>query len=197
MEDPSPITSGLLEFLGEPPASGSAPNATTLIRQAEVAQDWLFQVYLGAWLDLIGGLVEAGYPLAGAFRPSLRALSRLSERLTPDLALTEQVMLLQSVQHHLRSTLKLMGLYPEERGLQWGIWARDVPMAIAYGFDDTEFLDALICKDIAPCVMYAALLVSEIVTDEGVAEEIECKMFEAMPRSLVELLRSVPAAPEA
>lgn len=177
--------------------AGPAINPATLMCQAQVAQDWLFQVYLGAWLDLIGGLVDAGYPLAGAFRPSLRAIGRLTEQLTPDLPVAEQVMLLASVQHHLRSTLRLMGLYPEERGLQWGIWARDVPMAIAYGFDETDFLDALICKDVAPCVMYAALLVSEVVTDTGVAEEIEATMFGELPRSLIELLRSVPAAPEA
>jgi len=197
MEDPSPLTSGLLEILGEPPMAGLAPNPTTLIRQAEVAQDWLFQVYLGSWLQLVGGLVEAGYPLAKSFRGPLRAIGRLTDRLVPDLDLAEQVVLLQSVQHHLRSTLRLMGLYPEERGLQWGIWARDVPMAIAYGFDETEFLDALICKDVAPCVMYAALLVSEVVTDDGVAEEIVESMFGEMPRSLVELIRGVRAAPEA
>ena len=177
--------------------AGLAPNPTTLIRQAEVAQDWLFQVYLGSWLQLVGGLVEAGYPLAKSFRGPLRAIGRLTDRLVPDLDLAEQVVLLQSVQHHLRSTLRLMGLYPEERGLQWGIWARDVPMAIAYGFDETEFLDALICKDVAPCVMYAALLVSEVVTDDGVAEEIVESMFGEMPRSLVELIRGVRAAPEA
>jgi hypothetical protein len=197
MEDPSPLTNGLLEFLGEPPVLDAHANPTTLIQQAQVAEAWLFKVYLGSWLELIGGLVGAGYPLATAFQPSLRAISRLAERLVPGLPVTNQVVLLQSVQTYLRSTLKLMHLYPEERGLQWGIWARDVPMAIAWGFDETDYLDALICKDIAPCVMYAALLVSEVVTDDGVAEEISEKMFGELPRSLVELLRAVPAAPEA
>ena len=197
MEDPSPLTNNLLEFLGEPPVTGSAPNATTLMRQAEAAEKWLYKIYLGSWLTLIGSLVDAEYPLALSFRVQLRALSRLEEQLDPLSPPVNQVVLLQSVQTHLRSTLKRMNLYPEERGLQWGIWARDVPMAVASGFDETEFLDAHICKDIAPCVMYAALLVSEVVTDDGVAEEIEATMFGELPRSLIELLRGVPSAPEA
>ncbi len=197
MEDTSPLTNSLLEFLGEPPVLGPDTNPTTLMRQAEEAQRWLYKIYLGSWLELVGSVVEAGYPLARSHQSSLRAISRLEEQLDPLSHASHQVVFLHSVQTYLRSALKHMDIYPEERGLQWGIWARDVPMAIAHGFDETDFLDALICKDIAPCVMYAALLVSEVVTDEGTAEEIAETMFEELPRLLIELLRAVPAAPEA
>src|SRR5882672_6165728 len=184
----SPLTNNLLELLGEPPHPGSPVNPTTLLAQARAAEQWLLTSYLGPWLTLIGGLVDCEYPLGGAFRVPLRAIGRLQEQLDPLSPVDEQVLLLVSIQSYLKSTLKMMGGSIEHRDMQWGLWARDVPMAIAYGFDETEFLDTLICCDIAQCCMYAAFLVSQVVTDDGVAEEIEGEMFGEKPRRLIELL---------
>jgi hypothetical protein len=193
----SPLINNLLDYLGEEPIVGSDPNMTTLLRHGQAAQEWLLTQYLGSWLELVGGLVGCGYPLALAHRPMMHALSRLGEKLNPALSVTDQVFFLGSVHDHLQSILRRMNGFPDERSMQWGIWARDVPMAIVYGFSETSFLNPLICEGIVPCCMYAALLVSQVVTDDGVAEEIEDKMFEAKPRALAELLRELPAAPEA
>jgi len=193
----SPLTNNLLDFLGEEPVFGTDPNPAKLLQQGQVAQAWLLETYLAAWLELIGGLVDCEYPIALAFRPSLRAIARLAELIDPGLSLPEQIEQLTSMQTYLKSTLKMMNTVPREREFQWGIWARDVPMSIAYGFEEVEFLDPLVCRDIAPVCMYAAFLVSLVVTDSGVAEEISSKMFGELPRQLVELLRSLPAVPEA
>jgi hypothetical protein len=193
--DSSPLTNHLLEFLGEPPMPGSVANPTTLLRQGQAAQEWLLSHYLTSWLELIGGLVEAGYPKATAFRSQLRANARLAEYIDADNS--NQVFCLESIRASLQSTLRMMGGYPSERDMQWGVWARDVPMSIAYAFDESEFMDAVVCESIAPCCMYAAFLVSHVVEDAGVAEEIASAMFEQKPRALVEILRSLPTAPEA
>lgn len=187
----------LLDYLDEPLTTGSDPNPTTLLRQGQVAQEWLLQTYLDTWLVLIGGLVECGYPLAQGFRPALRAIARMTEQLDCDLPAAQQLFRLHNIETHLRSTIKRMCADVAHRDLQWGIWSRDVPSAIAYGFDEVDFLDPLVCRAIAQCTMYAAFLVSQVVTDEGVAEEIEAEMFGVMPRRLIELLSATPSAPEA
>ncbi len=196
METPSPLINGLLDYLGEEPMLGS-PNMTTLLRQGQVAQEWLVTNYLASWLELIGGLVDCEYPLAKRFRVQYRALARLTQYLDPRDAESNQIVELRSVEANLQSTLRVMAGHPSERGMQWGIWARDVPMSIAHAFSDTAFLNPLICEGIAPCCMYAAFLVSQVVTDDGVAEEIAEKMFEEKPRALIEIMRSLPTAPEA
>lgn len=197
MDTPSPIINGLLDYLGEEPALGSDPNMTTLLRQGQAAQEWLLSNYLAAWLELIGGIVDCDYPLAKARRVQLRALSRLSEYLDANQPESQLIVELHNTEAMLQSTLRNMGGFPAERDMQWGIWARDVPMSIAYAFNDTTFLNPVICEGIAPCCMYAAFLVSQVVTDDGVAEEIADKMFEEKPRALIEIMRSIPDSPEA
>lgn len=193
----SPIINSLLDFLGENPVLGSDPNMTTLLRQGQIAQGWLVSNYLAAWLELIGGTIDCDYPLANAHRVQLRALSRMAEQISADSSDSQQIFGLHGIESMLKSTLRNMGGYPDERDLQWGIWARDVPMSIAYAFSETTFLNPLICEGIAPCCMYAAFLVSQVVTDDGVADEIAEKMFEQKPRALIEIMRSVPDSPEA
>lgn len=198
MHTHSPLEYHLLEYLGEDPFAVQNPkNPTTLLRHGQIAQEWLIKAYLGAWLELIGGLVDASYPLALRYRAQFRALARLGERLDPSLPPAEQVSFLMGAQHHLQSTLRSMAECPSERDMQWGLWGRDIPVAIAFGFTDTEILSPLVCESIGQCCMYAALLVSQVVTDDGVAEEIVGQMFEAKPRALLELLKTIPDAPEA
>ncbi len=197
MENTSPIIDHLLDYLEEPLVVGSGANMTTVLRQALAAQEWLLTQYLGSWLELVGGVVDCEYPHAMRFRAQLRAIGRLAERVSAATPNQEQVVLLESIQSCLKTTLRSMNIVPRDRDLQWGIWARDIPMAIATAFGETGFLDPLICEGIAPCCMYAALLVSQVVTDDGVAEEIADKMFEEKPRALVELMRGLPVAPEA
>ncbi len=167
---------------------------TTLLRQGQVAQEWLLTNYLTAWLELVGGTVDCDYPLAKAYRVQLRALARMAEHLSASDPGSQQIVELHHIEAMLQSTLRSMGGYPAERDMQWGIWARDVPLSVAYGFGETEFLDPTICHGIAPCCMYAAFLVSQVVTDAGVAEEIAQKMFEEKPRALVEIMRSLPVS---
>ncbi len=198
MDTASPLEYHLLDYLGEDPfAPTKDKNFTTLLRHGQVAQEWLIKAYLGAWLELVGGLVDCEYPLAMRHRVQLRAISRLAEQLDPGLTPAEQVSFLVSVQTYLQSVLRRMAVCPSDRDMQWGIWGKDVPTAIAYGFGDTGILSPLVCESIAQCTMYAALCVSQCVTDDGVAEEIITQMFEAKPRALLELLRAVPDAPEA
>lgn len=198
MQTQSPLEYHLLEYLGEDPFTAQDPkNLTTLLRHGQIAQEWLIREYLGAWLELIGGLVDASYPLALRNRVRFRALARLAEQLDPALPPAEQVSFLHSTQTHLQSTLRSMSICPSERDMQWGLWSRDIPVAIAFGFTETEILSPLVCEGVGQVCMYAALLVSQVVTDDGVAEEIVGRMFESKPRALLELLRGVPDAPEA
>jgi len=198
MQTQSPLEYHLLDYLGEDAFVVKDPkNLTTLLRHGQIAQEWLLKAYLGAWLELVGGLVDCEYPRALRNRVQLRALSRLGEQLDPSLSPTEQLSFLQSVLTHLQSTLRHMSVCPSSRDMQWGIWGKDVPMAIAYGCVDAQVVSPLISESIADCCMYAALLVSHCVTDYGVAEEIVTRMFEAKPRALLELLQAVPDAPEA
>ncbi len=198
MQTHSPLEYHLLEYLGEDPfVVQDQKNLTTLLRQGQVAQAWAVQEYLGAWLELVGGMVEASYPLALRHRVRFRAISRLGEQLDPARPPAEQVSFLMSVQTYLQSLLRTISICPAARDMQWGIWGRDVPMAVAYGFSDTTILEPLVCESVSQCCMYAALLVSQCVTDDGVAEEIVTKMFEEKPRALLELLQAVPDAPEA
>lgn len=197
METNSPLINELLEFLGESPTKGSDPNMTTLLRQGQAAQQWLLTHYLPSWLELIGSLVDCEYPQARAHRVQLRALSRMSEHLDAKNADANQIMMLHSIETLLQSTLRTMNRAPAERDLQWGLWGRDVPLSIVHGFRETDFMNPMLCEGIAPCCMYAAFLVSQVVTDHGVADEIASKMFEQKPRQLIEIMREIPAAPEA
>jgi len=198
MDTSSPLEYHLLDYLGEDPFVVKDPkNLTTLLRHGQIAQEWLVKEYLGAWLELVGGVVEASYPLALRHRVLLRSLARYAEHLDPSLPTVEQVSFLTSLQLGIQGALRLMSVCPSERDMQWGLWGRDVPMAIAYGCTDSEVVSPIVCEAVSQCCMYAALLVSQCVTDDGVAEEIVSRMFEAKPRTLLELLRATPDAPEA
>lgn len=192
----SALTNNLLDFLGEPPVDAET-NLTTVLRHGVVAQEWLLKTYLKDWLVLLGATVDAEYDLAKAHRVTIRALARFSERIDPALTPLEQIQFLNSIETHLKSLLRHISGYPQERDLQWGIWSRDVPMHIAYGFSEAQILDPVICECIAPVCMLLAFLVSQIVSDSGVAEEIEETMFGKLPRQLLELIRQLPEAPEA
>lgn len=171
-------------------------NPTTLLRQATVAQEWLLTKYLSTWLEVVGSLVECDYPLAKSNAINLRAVAGLREHLDPAADHATLSFLLASVDRNLRH-LALYTKLPQDRAMQWGIWARDVPMSIAHALTEQPFLDGAICKEIASCCMYAAFVVSQIVTDSGVADELEMRLFEEMPMELLGLLSAVPAAPEA
>jgi len=197
MDTSSPVINHLLDFLGESPLQAPDPNPTTLLRHGQVAQEWMLKCYLHSWLELIESLVQCDYPEARAHRLMFRAVAGLREDIDPAFDPQRQSVFLHSVTTHLQSTARAVGGYPDERSLQWGIWARDIPLSVVYGFEETSFMDSSTCQDIAPPCMYAAFLVSQVVTDEGAAEEIEETMFEVLPRALVTLLRSLPDAPEA
>lgn len=197
MDSPSPIIDNILDYLGEPPAGGSGANMTTLLRQGQAAQEWLLTHYLPSWLELIGGLVDCDYPLARAHRVQLRALGNQADCIAACASEAEQVVLLYGVESLLRSNLRHMHVSPRERDLQWGLWARDVPMSIAHAFTESEFMNPLICEGIAPVCMLSAFLVSQVVTDDGVAETISHKMFEEKPRALIDIVRGIPSSPEA
>ncbi len=196
MKTSSALVNGLLDYLGEEPSLAPDRNMATLHHQGQRAQWWLVSNYLASWLALIGDLTDREYPVAKRFRVQLRALARLSTYLDPSDPESNQITELRSIEANLQSTLRVMAGYPSERDMQWGIWARDVPMSIAHALAETEFLDPLICEGIAPCCMYAAFLVSRVV-DDGAAKEISSRMFEEKPRELIELMDSVPVSPEA
>jgi hypothetical protein len=192
----TPLADHLLDYLGEGPSSPVAHNLTTVMRQGQAAQEWLLVEYLGAWLDLISGLVTAEYPLAVKYAGAIRAIGRLKHQLSAELDVSEQVFFLKGLEDSIKGVARFTGV-ATERSMQWGIWGKDIPASIGYGFSETDVLSPLICEGIAPVCMYAAFLVSQVVTDEGVAEEVADKMFETMPRQLLELLRGIPSAPEA
>lgn len=194
----SPLTEHLHEYLHEEPSAAPAANLATVLKQGERAQDFLWEKYLGAWLDVIGGLPQAGYSRANrkGFAQRLERLGKTAAELREERTKTEAVFFLESLRFLLSGACAEVNR-ADERSMQWGLWARDVPMSIAYGFSESAVLDPLICEGIAPCCMYAAYLTSMIVEDEGVAEEIEYRFFEQLPRELLTLVRETPAAPEA
>jgi len=192
----TPLTDHLLEYLCEEYHLTVAYSLTTLMHEGQVAQEWLLTKYLAAWLNLIGGCVDAGYPLALRHGRALRAIQKLELQIDAARDVSDQVFFLRGVEDSIKGVARFCGV-PDERSMQWGVWGRDVPIAMAYGFSETEVLSPLICEGIAPCCMYAAFLVSLVVTDEGTAEEIADRMFEVMPRELLDLLQRLPAAPEA
>lgn len=196
METKSPIENGLLDYLGEGLAMGPRLNPTTLLRHGQIAQEWLLSSYLGAWLELIGGLVDCDYPLARAHAVQFRALARLGKEIDPGLCGNDQVFFLGSLESLLKFSCKSAGT-PHTRAMQWGVDARDVAMAVVDGFIDSKILNPVICEAAVPCAMYAAFLVSQVVTDAGVAEEIAVKMFEELPRGILDTIRRVPESPEA
>lgn len=196
MESSSPLANHLLDYLGEGPIIGRYANCTTVLRQGQLAQDWLLTTYLGAWLELLRGLVECRYPLAEARPVAFLAVSRLQQQLDPGLSATDQIFFLENTQTHIKLLAKNTGV-ASERSMQWGVWGRDIPIAIATGFIESDILNPVICEGIAPCCMYAAFVASQVVTDDGVAEEIGAKMFEEMPRALLDIIQRTPAAPEA
>ena len=196
----SPIINNLLDSLGEEPLAGEEVNATTLLKQAEVAVSWLLQDYLFSWLEIAGGTIGCSYPQALAYRVRLRVISDMRldlERLTKSGSVSEKVFFLGGVETHLRSLAGNMNLAPSSRSLQWGVDARDIAAAVGYGFREAAFLDDGIPGQVASCAMLTAFLVSQIVTDDGVAEEIAGRMFTVKPYELVDLLQGLPVAPEA
>lgn len=196
MNLPSTIINNILDCLGETPTMAEV-NMTTLLRQGHTAQQWLLTHYLPSWLELIGGLVGCDYPVARTHRVQLRTLGNQAEHINARASEYEQIAALYGIESLLRSNLRHMHVSPSERDLQWGIWARDVPMSIAHAFTESEFMNPIICEGIAPVCMLSAFLVSHVVTDDGVAEEISSRMFEEKPRALIELMRSIPSSPEA
>lgn len=196
METSSPIENNLLDYLGEEPVMGREPNLTTVLRQGQIAQEWLLTAYLGAWLQLIGGLVKCDYPLAMGRAEAFLAVARLEQQIDPGLSAIDQVFFLENTQTYIKLLAKNTGV-PSTRSMQWGIWARDVAVAITAGFVESDILNPVICEALTPCCQYAAFVVSQVVTDDGVAEEISAKMFEALPRVLLNIIQRTPAAPEA
>jgi len=195
----SAITESLLEYLGEEErAPLPIANPATVLLQGERAQAWLLEKYLHAWLGIIGGLPTAGYPRAKSLGVAMRLNSLGSEaaELHRPRSRLDTLFMLEGLLVVLRSVCASVNR-PDERSMQWGIWARDVPMSVAYGFTESEILDPVICEGVATCCMYSAYLVSMVVADEGVAEEVADRMFERLPRELLGLLRDTPAAPEA
>lgn len=195
----SPIINNLLDSLGEEPLAGEEANATTLLKQAEVAVDWLLRDYLYSWLELARGLVGCSYPQALAYRVRLNVIAdmRLDLDTVAKGSSTEKVFFLAGLETHLRSLLSGMPGSPSSRSLQWGVDARDIGAAIGYGFREAAFLDDGIPGQVSACAMLTAFLVSQIVTDDGVAEEIAERMFVTKPMLLIEKLQELPAAPEA
>lgn len=193
----NPVTTHLLDYLQEEPPSGApAVNHTTMLQQGERAQSWLIETYLKAWLEIIGGLRDAGYPKAFVRGNRLKRLANEVTGLGVERSKTDLVFFLEGLQFLLRSVCAEINA-PAERSMQWGIWARDVAMAVALGFEESEILDPVVCEAIAPCVMYAAFLVGMVVEDDGTCDEIEVRMFEQLPRELLALIRETPNAPEA
>ncbi len=192
----SPLTEHLLEYLNEGPSGAPAANLATVLHQGERAQQWLLSSYLAAWLEVIGDLPKAGYPRAFSRGRRLQRIAQEAAELAGERTNTEWIFFLESLTFLLRGACADVNK-PDERAMQWGLWARDVPMAVVCGFGDTKILDATICDAVAPAAMYAAFLVGMIVEDQGVSEEIEQRMFEDLPRELLTLLRDTPVAPEA
>ena len=189
------ISRHLADYLSDEQHS-AAPNPATVLEQGERAQAWLLEQYLGGWLQLIGALPDAGYPRARRSQVILRQLGREAERISPGRPTSEQIFYLEALCRLLRGACQSINRV-DDRGMQWGIWARDVVLSIAEGFADSQLLDGVVCESIAPCCMYAALLTSMVVEDSGTADEINGRMFETLPRELLGIIRATPAAPEA
>lgn len=185
----------LLDSLDEDTTTPTV-NDTTLHHQATAATRWLVQDYLFSWLELAEGAIKAEYPRALTHRIRLQVLSNLRHDFEGK-GIGECIFLLASIETHLRSILADLRLAPDDRALQWGIWGRDIPISVAFGFQDAGFLDDTLPKQIATCTMQLAFLMSQLVEDDGVAEEISARMFDKKPRELVKLLQRIPQAPEA
>lgn len=194
----SPITAQLSEYLNEQPMAEGPINPATLLVQGQRAETWLVERYLCKWLEILGGLPDCDYPRARPVTTAvrLRQLGREGEYLKRERTRAELLFYLESLQHILRSTCSDINR-PDERAMQWGLWARDVAISVACGFTETELLDTVICESVGPCCMYAAFLASMVVEDSGTVEEIEELMFEGLPRELLAALTGIPAAPEA
>lgn len=199
MAPTSPIINNLLDSLDEAPLSGPDASPTALLWQSGVAVQWLLQDYLFSWLELCQGAIKCEYPQAQAYRVRLQAIANM--RLDLDDVSRDSVwrktMFLASLETFLRSLAKSMPTSPTSLAMQWGINARDVPMAVSHAFKETDFLDDGLPKMIGDCCMLLAFLLAQIVEDEGALEEIDERMFSAKPRALIELLQSIPVTPEA
>lgn len=190
------LSSHLAEYLHDD-TSAAAANPATLLMQAERAQQWLIDVYLTEWLQLVGELPASRAKSSSvAMRLRLRILGREAAQLAKPRDKAELVFYLESLHTILRSAAREIGA-PDSRAMQWGVWGRDIPMAMAYAFGDSSVLDPVICEGIAPCCMYAAFVVSVGLEDPAAADEIEERMFERRPRELLALIQQTPAAPEA
>jgi len=193
----NPLTYHLRDYLHEDLNIQSTPTSlTTLMHHGQAAQQWLLTEYLGQWLKLVEDLLACDYPLARKHARLILGLGALGRQLPDPRDEALQVFFLEGIQGRLKDLGRGTNV-ASARSMQWGVWARDVPTAIADAFGETDVLDPLVCRGVAPCCMYAAFVVSQIVTDEGVAEEIAQKMFEDLPRELLRYLDRLPAAPEA
>jgi len=190
----SPILANLTEYLHDPDSSARPSNPATVVAQGERAQRWLLDVYLFSWLELLAQLPAAGYRRA---RPRLRFERLRNEAATLKDArdADEWIFYLTSLQSLLRRLASEVNV-PDERSMQWGIWARDIPMAVADGFEEIT-LDGSISDGIAAACMYAAFLAGMVIEDSGTAEEVSFAMFEQLPRQLLQIVKEVPLAPEA
>jgi len=200
MAPTSPIINNLLDSLDEAPLSGPDANPTALLWQSGVAVQWLLQDYLFSWLELCQGAIKCEYPQAVAYRIRLQAIANMRldiGEIANNGSAWDKVRFLGSLETFLRSLAKGMATSPTSLALQWGINARDIPMAVSHAFKETDFLDDGLPKMIGDCSMLLAFLLAQIVEDEGVLEEIDERMFSSKPRALIELLQSIPAPPEA
>jgi hypothetical protein len=197
--DPCPIASSLLEELELPLPAGTGCNLTTIMKRAEMTQAWLSEVYLGRWLQIIGELPGLQFEEAQLHPIPLRALGNHAADLREHRAYADQVFLIGGIERQIRMIASRVRRHhaPRERSFEWGMWARGVAAAARDGFLSTDFLNPDMCAQLAPTVMYAAYLVSEIVDDDESADEIEDEMFVRLPQRLIEQLLGMPSAPDA
>lgn len=192
------LTNHLLDYLHEDDEQRrlSPCSQATLLQHGMVAQEWLLKSYLDGWLKLLGGTVFCEYPLARRHAASIRGIERMRDALDPTLSTADQVFLLRGLEDALKGVAAFTGA-PSQRSLQWGVWGREVPAALALAFEQSDDLSPVVCEAIAACCMYAAFLMSQIVTDSGTADEVGDSMFEQEPRVLLKLLDGLPEAPAA
>lgn len=194
-----PLVTAAMELVELDPVPGSRVNETATLLRAARAERWLLETYLQAWLDGCAELPKAGYPLAQKIVHRLQALPAL---LTPALdthcdaagrsfALNNVTDCLQ------RLCVETFNDTNECRSLQWGIWARDPAADMAAAFKKVPFLDPAPCKELTKPTMYAAYLMSQIITDDGVAEEIEAALFDGLHGALGGILLEIRDAVEA
>lgn len=194
MATTSHLTNHIRYVLGEEPLPVTANPATTL-RQAERAQRWLLEVYLVEWLKVVAALKLPDSDWIE--RIASNALTRLGGGIATDGTKTELVFFLGGLQSHLRLFLSHLNGAPRGRSLDWGIMGRDVPMAIVDGYREAGGLDPVVCEGVSQCTMLCAFLVSQVLDEGALAEQISETMFEAKTLELLRVLDEVTPSPEA